>query len=348
MTARSFRSCVLPLLACLIAPIAAHAGTYSSLAAFQQNIRADAILEPFNGPDSLNLPPIMVAGNGYAFTVSAAHGGTVIRRADGVSYNTDSALLYTFTGKPTTAFAATLRMDDFSLNSAGGTMRLQTDAGDDFMVTVAAGSTFFGFTNARPFTSITITPATSARIPFTDDVYVGTSGTAIIAGDQCSDAPTIRSGATTQYPFTTVGATAEVVSNSCSGGNDSGPDVWFRFVSPATGRVTAGTCGCNFDTILRAFDSCPVGGSGAIELDCSDDACIGGPAPNTHVASEVFFRVQAGEDYLFRISGYNNASGSGNLTLSLVPDCAADFNHFGGNTIQDIFDFLAAWFSACP
>jgi hypothetical protein len=28
--------------------------------------------------------------------------------------------------------------------------------------------------------------------------------------------------------------------------------------------------------------------------------------------------------------------------------CPADFNHAGGLTVQDIFDFLAAWFAGCP
>jgi predicted outer membrane repeat protein len=30
------------------------------------------------------------------------------------------------------------------------------------------------------------------------------------------------------------------------------------------------------------------------------------------------------------------------------PACAADFNHSGTLTVQDIFDYLAAWFAGCP
>jgi hypothetical protein len=30
------------------------------------------------------------------------------------------------------------------------------------------------------------------------------------------------------------------------------------------------------------------------------------------------------------------------------PCCPVDFNNSGGTEIQDIFDFLAAWFAGCP
>ncbi len=39
------------------------------------------------------------------------------------------------------------------------------------------------------------------------------------------------------------------------------------------------------------------------------------------------------------------------LTISAIaapPPCAADFNHADGLTVQDIFDFLAAWFAGTP
>jgi len=111
-----------------------------------------------------------------------------------------------------------------------------------------------------------------------------------------------------------------------------------------TGNVDISTCGANFDTILRVFDTC----ASATHIVCNDDACTGGPSVGNTLASRVQFRCQAGEDYLIRISGFDGESGSGNLTFSVVPDCAADFNHSGGpQTVQDIFDFLAAYFGGC-
>lgn len=34
--------------------------------------------------------------------------------------------------------------------------------------------------------------------------------------------------------------------------------------------------------------------------------------------------------------------------VGAVPSCLADFNRSGGATIQDVFDFLAAWFDGNP
>ena len=36
------------------------------------------------------------------------------------------------------------------------------------------------------------------------------------------------------------------------------------------------------------------------------------------------------------------------LAAWFVGDPRADFNGVGGNTVQDIFDFLSAWFAGCP
>ena len=50
-------------------------------------------------------------------------------------------------------------------------------------------------------------------------------------------------------------------------------------------------------------------------------------------------------------------NGTGGLTVQDIFDFlsawfaglpSADFNHVGGITVQDIFDFLGAWFTGCP
>ena len=38
---------------------------------------------------------------------------------------------------------------------------------------------------------------------------------------------------------------------------------------------------------------------------------------------------------------------SGPRTVRVVYRCAADFNGIGGVGVQDIFDFLTAWFAGC-
>ena len=329
-------------------PSSALAGTYTSLAAFQANVRADTLLEPFNGPDSFNtLTSIAVSGNGYAYSVGSNPVFRVDRLGGTVGATLDSSSTrITFTGRAASAFAGTLRIQNQANAPLAGTLVLTTDTGASFTVTVPAGPVFFGFTAIQPFTWVDIqtSPAGGSRYEAIDDVYVGVSATAAQASDQCSDAPTITPTTAAVFPFTTVGATAETIPGVCDGAVDTGPDVWFRYVAPLHGSVVCNTCGCTFDSILRVFASCAAAPLGA-QIACNDDFCLNTSGLNR--ASQVTFRVIAGEDYLIRISGFNGASGSGNLNFSFAPDCTADFNHSGGKEVQDIFDFLAAWFGAC-
>jgi hypothetical protein len=287
-----------------------------------------------------------VSGNGYSYSAAAAGDTFIFRNATGVGAGNDTqATRFTFTGKPVTAFGGTFRREDPNGNSVGGTISVQTDTGESFSVSAAVGGTFFGFTTTQPFSTVTLDTTGNARYEYIDDVYVGTSGTAAVASDQCADAVTISPISAAVYPFTTVGATAEAIPGVCDGAVDTGADVWFRYVAPVHGTVVVNTCGCTFDSILRVFASCAAATLGA-NIACNDDFCTGGGV-GFNRASQVSFRVVAGEDYLIRISGYNGASGSGSLNFSFVADCTADFNHSGGKEVQDIFDFLAAWFGGC-
>ncbi len=329
-------------------PSTAMAGTYGTLAAFQANVHADTLLEPFNGADAIMLPPIAVSGNGYAYTMSTTGAQQVFRFAAfgvGAQFSGDQGRI-AFTGRPVSAIAGTFHVITPGLVGTTGQLDLLTNTGESFSVAIPAAGAFFGITTTVPFTSVTFTVNNGgATYESVDDLIVGVSGTAAEASDQCADAVSISPITTVQYPFTTVGATAEAISGVCDGATDTGPDVWFRFIAPVHGMVTFSTCGCTFDSILRVFPSCPVGGSGAGQIACNDDFCNNSAGINR--ASQVSFRAVAGEDYLIRISGYNGVSGSGNLTFSIVPDCRADFNHNGGREVQDIFDFLASWFGGC-
>ncbi len=328
----------------------AAAGQHTTLASFQQNIRADVLFEPFNGAAQNFFAPYPVSGNGYAYSVFASS-GSIRRDSSGLGSLSDAtATTFTFTGRPVTAFAGTFRVLDQSIVPIGGTVNITLSTGDTFTVTVPVGGVFFGITTSQPFTSVAVDsplhgPSNNSTYEFIDDVYVGTSGTAAAASDQCADAPTITGTAATAYPFTTVGATAEPSPGVCDGTIDTGPDVYFRYVAPVHGVATFNTCGCSFDSILRAYANCAAVPLGA-QIACNDDAC---PASYGLMrSSQVSFRVVAGEDYLIRISGYNGESGSGNLSFSIVADCPADFNHSGTLQVQDIFDMLNAWFAGCP
>jgi hypothetical protein len=326
----------------LAAPALADGVLHTSVAHFQQNIRADYILEPFNGPDTASLPaPIQVSGNGYVYSVAPSSGmQTFLRLASaGIAPSSNTpALQFTFTGKPVSAFGGTFRILNTSLVPVAGTINIQTNTGFNVNLLLNAGPAFYAFTTTEPFTSLTIqTVPVGDPTEAVDDVYVGTSGAAAAAADFCPDASTVGLGA---YPFTTVGAGRYLNTNSCN--NEVGsPDVYFRFMPPATGLATVDTCGCSFDSILRVFSSCVTG-----EIACNDDACSTSTGFNT--ASRVSFRVTAGMPVIVRIAGYNGASGSGTLTIAEHADCAPDFNHSGGLEVQDIFDFLSGWFAGCP
>jgi len=52
----------------------------------------------------------------------------------------------------------------------------------------------------------------------------------------------------------------------------------------------------------------------------------------------------AGQSYLIRVGGFTIHVGAGTLTVY----CSADFNFSGAISVQDLFDFLAAWFAHDP
>lgn len=314
---------------------------HTTLASFQESTRGNTFFEPFNGPDINAIASISMSGNGFSGVIQSD--GAVVARSStlGVGTNGFPATQFVFNGRPVSAFAGVFRVVNTSLASVGGIVTIETDTGESVSVFATPASTFFGFTTSQPFTSVFVN-ATS-NLEFIDDVRIGIATNAVELSNTCADAVTINPITAVQYPFSTVntGATATLIAGLCAG-SDSGPDVWVRMVSTVYGTATISTCGATFDTILRVFGNCgPDGtGLGAQEIVCNDDFC--------NNSSQVQFRVEAGEDYFVRVSGFNLAVGSGNLAFSVVPDCRADFNRSGGpQNVPDIFDFLAAWFGGC-
>ena len=344
---------VLALITAAVAGAPAFAGvpvvaTYNTVDAFKQYARADLHLEQLDGPGVFT--PNNSYPGVYPFTVHPSSPlpgvrATVLGSGAG---NPDQAIYVDFAGQPVgrfvTAFAGTFRVaDSLGTTSLGGTVTVQTDTGLSFTFTAPVAGQFFGFTTTEPFGSV-IVSGTNSGYEYVRDVYVGSSTTAPIAGESCGAAPTVDIG---QHPFTTVNAigTNTAIPGSCAlNGVDTGNDVWFRFVPPANGQVTMTTCGCSFDSVLRVFAGCPAGASFPTQIACNDDFCA---SATGNTASQVSFRGTCGVPVYVRISGYNNATGAGNLGISMVADCAADFNHANGINVQDIFDFLAAWFAGC-
>ncbi len=344
------------LLACVVvaagAASVAHAGApiyarHATIDAYKQFARADLQLEQLDGVGGAFVPSASYPGT-YSFTVHSTSPLPGIRQTPlgSGAGNPDQGTVIDFAGLPVgrgvTAFAGTVRVaDSLGTTSMGGSVTIQTNTGISFTVTAPVAGQFIAFTTAEPFTSVIIS---GLGYEYIRDVFIGSSSSAPIAGESCADGPTVGIG---QFPFTTanlIGTNTTIPGTCALGGVDTGNDVWFRFVPPANGQVTMTTCGCSFDSVLRVFNSCPTDTSVPTQIACNDDFCA---SATGNTASQVSFRGTCGVAVLVRISGYNGATGGGNLGISMVADCSADFNHVNGINVQDIFDFLSAWFAGC-
>lgn len=111
------------------------------------------------------------------------------------------------------------------------------------------------------------------------------------------------------FSGSTIGATSDGTA-SC-GTSGSSPDVWLKHTATRTAILIAGTCERNeFDSILSVRSSCQGG-----ELACNDDSC--------GISSRLSCRVEEGQTYWIRISGFSGEIGPFQLNVEyadLPPD----------------------------
>ena len=81
-----------------------------------------------------------------------------------------------------------------------------------------------------------------------------------------------------------------------------------------------------------------------LPLSCAPQVVTGTCCKGSTCVTGATAATCTGADTLF-ISGASSCNASGNRK---TPCCEADFNHVGGITVQDIFDFLSAWFAKNP
>jgi len=117
-------------------------------------------------------------------------------------------------------------------------------------------------------------------------------------------------GASFTATGTNVGATKETGEPTIAG-NAGGKSVWYVWVAPASGKVSLNTTGSNFDTLLGVCTGSTVKGLTAVAGN--DD----NPAGRTTTSALTFTAVK-GVTYYFVVDGYNAASGSIVLALSLA------------------------------
>jgi hypothetical protein len=130
------------------------------------------------------------------------------------------------------------------------------------------------------------------------------------ANDDCANATPVSNGQTLVNDF--LGATNDG-SASC-GLSTLSRDVWFDFTAPATGTLTASTCGTHdtggqdtgVDTVLSIHSGCA--GTTANEIICDDDNSgqCGSQDAGAHRDSIVTASLTAGQTVKIRVANYNN------------------------------------------
>jgi hypothetical protein len=142
--------------------------------------------------------------------------------------------------------------------------------------------------------------------PVTGSVTISQSGGGGGGGnDNCADATLVTDGA---YDFDTTNATPDAAP-SC-GASAGSNDVWFKYTAASAGVLTATTCDlAGHDTVLAAFGAC-----GGAQLACNDDSCA--------LQSRISVSVAAGSTTWVVVSGYNGASGSGQVAFSFAEPCS--------------------------
>jgi|GEM_PF-1698335 len=110
---------------------------------------------------------------------------------------------------------------------------------------------------------------------------------------------------------------ALVATNRGASGTDITPcgmndtrDVWFKFVAPLSGSYEVSTCaeGAVLDTSLAIFLGCPgTGGNSIVPIMCNDDDA--GSCPSSIRLSRIVARLEAGQEYLIRVAGFNATEG---------------------------------------
>ncbi len=109
------------------------------------------------------------------------------------------------------------------------------------------------------------------------------------------------------FSFSTSGALPTVggVPGVCASSAFS-PDIYIPFVAPCTGTYTFDTIGSGYDTSLAIFSAC----QGTV-IACDDDS--GG-----NLTSRLTFNAVGSQQYIIRLAGFANRSGSGTLNWSSV------------------------------
>lgn len=132
---------------------------------------------------------------------------------------------------------------------------------------------------------------------------VALTGFAHAQGDDCTGALAVSQGL--NGPFTNVGSTTSTPAWPCGAGAN---DVWFSYVPPSAGTLTADTCtGTGYDSTIQIFDG-TAGCGGLVSLGCNDDSC--------GLQSSLTIPVTGGVTYFIRVGGFGGGTGTFSLNIN--------------------------------
>ncbi len=143
----------------------------------------------------------------------------------------------------------------------------------------------------------------------TTSLLIGLAPAALAQNNECATAAAVTAGMTA-FDTTAASTSAEVW--PCGFGVSN--DLWYSYAAANNDTVTISTCGTTFDTLIEAFDGSNC--AALVSAVCNDDAC--------GLQSTVSFPAVSGTTYLFRIGGYNGASGAGTFDITLTPPLTND------------------------
>ena len=137
------------------------------------------------------------------------------------------------------------------------------------------------------------------------------SQSTVFAQDDCATATVAVDGANA---YDTTGSTLDATAPAPVSPNMT-TDIWFSYTASCTGTLTVETCEAGTsleDTIIELHEGsvCPP----AAAFAGNDDACGGGSG----FASQVTIFVDAGDEILIRLSGWNGGVATGTMDISCV------------------------------
>jgi V8-like Glu-specific endopeptidase len=144
----------------------------------------------------------------------------------------------------------------------------------------------------------------------TFDLNVTRGADTFPVNDNCASALPVTAG----VPVTGSTACASNDGTANCAGSATSNDVWYAFTADCTASYSADTLGSGYDTAISVHTGCP--GNLSNIVVCDDDGA-GFPF------SRAVWQQPAGTTYYIRVSGFNNAAGNFQMTVSNLPNDSA-------------------------